>query len=235
MAPISQDKAYVLHLRPYTDSRVILELLTTLSGVVHAVARTPGKRDRAKFESFQPLNIELSGASELKTLRVCESLFETPLNLSGLSLFCGLYINELMQRLLPLGEPFPDIFSYYEAMLKFLSLGATQAEIESALRKMEFFVLAQLGFGIDFSMCSVSDVAVEARCFYVYDPTNGFSIANQNAAVGREKLMPGAHLLALAAGELTDPEVLKSAKYIARRALAPLLGNRPLKSRELFA
>jgi len=40
--------------------------------------------------------------------------------------------------------------------------------------------------------------------------------------------------LALAAGDFTDPDVLKTAKNISRKALAPLLGSKPLKSRELF-
>jgi DNA repair protein RecO (recombination protein O) len=234
MAPISQDKAYVLHLRCYTDSRVILELLTSHSGVIHAVARVPGKRDRSKFEPFQPLIVELSGSSELKVLRVCEPHSEAPPNLIGIPLFCGLYINELMQRLLRPGEPFPEIFCYYETLLELLTLGASQMEVESSLRRMEFFVLARLGFEIDFSVCAGSGAAVDARDCYLYEQGKGFLVANCDVDVGRQKLIPGAHLLALAKGELSDVGVLKSAKYISRRALAPLLGTRPLKSRELF-
>ncbi|MCR6653998.1 MAG: DNA repair protein RecO [Cellvibrionaceae bacterium] len=234
MAPLSQDRAYVLHLRKYSDSRVILELLTSHSGVVHAVARLPGKRDRAKFEPFQPLIVELSGASELKTLRVCEAHTDLSLNLSGISLFCGLYINELMQRLLRPGEPFPEIFHYYERVLEFLGLSAAQMEVESTLRRMEFFILARLGFGIDFSTCAVSGEAVDAKCLYIFEQGKGFSIFKGSADGARERLIPGAHLLALATGSLSEVEVLKSAKYISRSALAPLLGTRPLKSRELF-
>jgi DNA repair protein RecO (recombination protein O) len=234
MVPLSQDRAYVVHLRRYTDSRVILELLTLHSGIVHAVARVPGKRDRAKFEPFHPLSVEFSGASELKTLRVCEQISEAAVHLTGVPLFCGLYLNELMQRLLRPGEPFPEIFSYYESVLHLLSLDAARADIESTLRRMEFFVLAQLGFGIDFAACATSGAEVDADSFYRFEQGKGFALVAPEAGVSASKIIPGAHLLALAKGDLSDTEVLRSAKTISRTALAPLLGAQPLKSRELF-
>lgn len=234
MAPLSQDRAYVVHLRRYTDSRVILELLTLHSGIVHAVARVPGKRDRAKFEPFHPLSVEFSGASELKTLRVCEQLSETAVQLTGVPLFCGLYLNELMQRLLRPGEPFPEIFSKYESVLHLLNLGAARTDIESTLRRMEFFILAQLGFGIDFATCSTSGAEINAGSFYRFEQGKGFAFVTPGANLGGYKLIPGVHLLALAKGDLSDTEVLRTAKTISRVALAPLLGAQPLKSRELF-
>jgi len=234
MVPLSQDRAYVVHLRRYTDSRVILELLTLHSGIVHAVARVPGKRDRAKFEPFHPLSVEFSGASELKTLRVCEQISEAAVHLTGVPLFCGLYLNELMQRLLRPGEPFPEIFSNYESVLHLLSLDAARADIESTLRRMEFFILAQLGFGIDFATCSTSGAEVDAGSLYRFEQGKGFALVAPGASVGASKIIPGAHLLALAKGDLSDTEVLRSAKTISRAALAPLLGAQPLKSRELF-
>lgn len=234
MAPLSQDRAYVVHLRRYTDSRVILELLTLHSGIVHSVARVPGKRDRAKFEPFHPLSVEFFGTSELKTLRLCEPLSETAGRLTGVPLFCGLYLNELMQRLLRPGEPVPEIFSFYESVLHLLNLDAARADIEAALRGMEFFILAQLGFGIDFASCSTSGGAIDSDCFYHFEESKGFALVASGVNLGASKVIPGRHLLALAKGDLSDVEVLRSAKYIARRALAPLLGDQPLKSRELF-
>lgn len=234
MAPSSQDKAYVVHLRRYTDSRVILELLTLHGGIVHAVARVPGKRDRAKFEPFHPLSVEFSGTSDLKTLRVCEPLSETAVRLTGVPLFCGLYLNELIQRLLRPGEPFPEIFSYYESVLHLLNLEAARADIESTLRGMEFFILAQLGFAIDFASCSTSGGEIDPDSLYRFEESRGFALVARGVNHGASKVIPGKHLLALAKGDLSDLEVLRSAKYISRRALAPLLGDQPLKSRELF-
>lgn len=235
MMPVSVDKAYILHLRPYTDSRVILEFLTCQRGLVHAVARTPGKRDRAKFEVFQPVNVEFMGSSDLKTLRYCEQTLESTASLVGTSLFCGLYLNELLQRLLSPGESFVDLFHYYEATLQRLKMGATTMDFESALRKMEFFLLEQLGFALDFSASWATGSVVIPDNLYRYAVGEGFSEVG-NGAVTRagEIHIPGAHLLAIANGKLDDPEVLRTAKMISRRALAPLLGGKPLKSRELF-
>lgn len=235
MVPVSLDKAYILHLRRYTDSRVILEFLTCQQGLVHAVARTPGKRDRAKFETFQLVDVEFIGSSELKTLRHCEQMTDSPTSLTGTSLFCGLYLNELIQRLLSPGESFSDLFYYYEATLQRLRNGTRMAEFESALRKMEFLMLTQLGFALDFSTCCATGLAVTTDNLYRYVVGEGFSKVDSNAGSrAREILIPGAHLLAIANDELEDPEVLRSAKAISRKALAPLLNGKPLKSRELF-
>ena len=234
MAPATVDRAYILHLRPYTDSRVIIEFLTCHQGLIHAVARKPGKRDRAKFEAFQPVNIELIGASELTTLRYCEQVAESsPVALLGTSLFCGLYLNELLQKLLPPGESFANLFYFYEITLQHLRRGTTQKEFEAALRQMEFFLLAELGFALDFSSCCTTDLSVKADQVYRYRVGEGFSEIEANTKT-YDTLIPGAHLLALANAEFTDPDVLKTAKIIARKALASLLDGRPLKSRELF-
>lgn len=234
--PGSFDKAYILHQRHYTDSRVILEFMTLRNGVVHAVARIPGKRDRAKYETFQSVNVEFIGASDLKTLRYCEQSVEhlAP-SLTGTSLFCGLYVNELFQRLLPPAEPFPQLFSYYEVTLQRLRVGVTQQQLEAALRQMEFFLLAQLGFALDFSVCADSGAAIASECVYRYIATDGFSLATDAHATQRELLLPGSHLLAIANGDIDDVDVLKTAKAISRRALAPHLNGKPLKSRELFS
>lgn len=235
MAPVSVDKAYILHLRPYTDSRVILEFLTRRQGLVHAVARTPGKRDRAKFQAFHPVSVEFMGSSELKTLRYCEQMAESTVSLAGTSLFCGLYLNELLQRLLSPGEPFDDLFSYYEITLQRLRNGSAQTDFEAALRKMEFFLLAQLGFALDFSTSCATGAAVAYDKIYRYVVGEGFSEVEGAAPYPREIRVPGAHLLAIANGALDDIEVLRTAKAISRKALASLLDGKPLKSRELFS
>ncbi|PSQ93093.1 MAG: DNA repair protein RecO, partial [Proteobacteria bacterium SW_6_67_9] len=46
--------------------------------------------------------------------------------------------------------------------------------------------------------------------------------------------LPGAHLLALAGHSLDDAAALRSARRVLRASLAPLLGSKPLKSRELY-
>lgn len=235
MMPALFDKAYILHLRRYTDSRVILEMLTCQQGLVHAVARMPGKRDRAKFEAFQPLEVEFIGSSDLKTLRHCEQITElSGSSLIGTSLFCGLYINELLQRVLSPGEPFTDLFYYYETTLVRLQNGYKMAEYEAALRRMEFFMLAQLGFALDFSTCCATGLPVSKDNYYRFVAGEGFSVIDSNELRIHETLVPGAHLLAIADDRLEDPDVLRTAKFISRKALVPLLNGKPLKSRELF-
>jgi len=55
--------------------------------------------------------------------------------------------------------------------------------------------------------------------------------ASQNA---RAFVFKGSSLLALERGQLTGADVLRDAKRLMRSALNLYLGNKPLKSRELF-
>lgn len=234
--PVSFDKAYVLHQRRYTDSRIIVEFLTFQQGVVHAVARAPGKRDRAKFENFQPVSVEFIGVSELKTLRYCEQMADSVAPLSGTGLFCGIYLNELLQRVLSPAEPFPELFHFYETTLQRLRVGSSQMDYESALRKMEFFLLSELGFALDFFSCCITGNPVSTSGSYRYVVGEGFfEVPEEAMAKGKFIALPGAHLLAIGEGQLNDPTVLKTAKLISRKALSPLLEGKPLKSRELFS
>ena len=49
-----------------------------------------------------------------------------------------------------------------------------------------------------------------------------------------QSMYKGEHLLAIAKGEFVEAEVESTAKKIIRISIARLLGNKPLKSRELF-
>lgn len=230
----SAQYAYVLHQRPYTDSRLLIEFLTEDSGLIRAVARVPGKRQKGIFQCFQRVHLEFWGTSDLKTLRGCESAGVTTLSLSGDTLYCGFYINELLQRLLPLEEPCPEIFRAYEAVVAELALCRSRPEQESGLRCFEFFLLEYLGFAVVLDTCAVTGAEVQPELAYVFEAGSGL---HENAQLSRHSgawVIPGAQLLAMARRDFTDPAVRKSAKKITRVALRQLLGPRPLGSKDLF-
>lgn len=231
----SLERAYVLHLRRYTDSRVIVDFFTQNHGVVRAVARQPGKRDRAKFEPFQSLLIRCVGTSELKSLRECERVDEKARILLGPQLFCGMYINELLQRLIHVDEPFLDLFKFYEATIYALENSLSKSEIEVVLRRMEFFLLEQLGFAVDLRYCGDSGEEVAPDRWYFYEHGHGLREYVGKDDLQRKSLcVPGIYIHALAQQVFDDETVLRAAKRITRQALGPLLGARPLKSRDLF-
>lgn len=213
--------AYVLHTRPYRETSLLVDLFTLEHGLVSVVARgarKPGSRLRALLQPFQSLQVGWYGRSELKNLRAAEAS-ETACMLQGRALLCGLYLNELLQRLLRPHDPHPRLFVYFRYALNELRL---DQDIEGALRTFEHQLLEQLGFGLNLD-------SLEPERLYVWCPETGL----KPAASGKPG-WAGAHLQAIAQDHYDDPAVKRCAKQFMRARLAPLLGERPLRSRDLF-
>ena len=146
----------------------------------------------------------------------------------GENLLVGLYVNELLVRLLGKFEPVPVLFHAYQELL--LSLVSSSVS-SRALRSFELTLLSQLGYGITFEFDAMSGEPVKPDCYYRYVPDEGF---HQLAHDPENASYKGEHLLAIFNGDLSLPEVDVCAKKIVRASFAMLLGNKPLKSRELF-
>lgn len=224
--------AYILHTYRFSDSKLITEFFTRARGRLKAVARAPSKKNRAQFQPFQPLTISVRGDGSLKTLLQCETLADRRhcQSLRGVSLFCAMYVNELTQRITALDEPEPMLFDIYESTLEKLSTAAGDADREAALRGFELQLLAELGYAIDF-FATDSGEPLAASQFYRFDAAAGFS---ETAVRSEAEAYDGATILAIGRGEFIHAQTLRVAKKITRAALAPHLGPRPIKSRELF-
>ena len=223
----STDRAFVLHTRPFRESSRIASFFTRDAGVLSAVVR--GARGRGKkgaaIQPFSLLQIGWTGRSDLKTLtgsEPVESRF-----LQGNALYVGLYLNELLVRLMHEHEPHRAVFDRYHYVVSRLAAGA---EAEALLRVFEFGLLEDLGYGFIIDRDALSGEVVDPACDYSFDPEEGMT----PAVSGREPCFPGSHLIAIAAGDFSDAAIRLSAKLLARQALAPHLGARPLMSRELF-
>ena len=94
--------AFVLHSRAYRESSALVDLLTP-QGRLRAVLRGARGKAGSLARAFVPLEIELRGRGELKTIGRLESA-GIPLLLTGEALFSGLYLNELLIRLLLAGN-----------------------------------------------------------------------------------------------------------------------------------
>ncbi|WP_417347420.1 DNA repair protein RecO [Ferrimonas sp.] len=217
--------AYLLHARPYRERSQLITLLTEQEGKVAAVARTSGKQGglmKAALQPFQPLKVSLAGQGTLKTLKGAETL-SLPVPLSGDKLYCGLYFNELAVRLLSELAQCTELFQAYHQCLLTL---AAEEQHESVLRYFEWALLTHLGEAPALSR-DVTGEPLAADCCYALVAEQGF------VPVGHDRGYLGAMLLALAQQQLA-PEHLAQAKHLARTLLRPHLGNKPLRSRELF-
>lgn len=228
---IELQPAYILHTRPYRDTSMLVDVLTPQFGRMGLVARGVRSRKTPKRNLLNPftrLLISFQGKSDLKLLTQFEA-DGTPMNLSGNYLFSAFYVNELLVRLLPEMDAHEDIFLLYEHSLQRL---AAQQPLEPVLRQFELHLLESLGYGIHLELDAKSGESVSAQRNYCLDPVQGFYQADDS--VPFNFLFSGEHICALAAGDFLSPDVRQTAKRITRTLLRPLLGNKPLKSRELF-
>ena len=223
-------RAFVLHSRPWSETSLMLDVFTEESGRVRLVAKgARSKRSSLKgaLQPFTPLLVRFSGRGEVKTLRSAEAV-SLALPLSGITLYSGLYINELISRVLEHETRFSELFFDYLHCIQ--ALAGVTGSPEPVLRRFELALLGHLGYGVDFLSCAESGEPVEDSMTYRYREEKGF-IAS---VVMDNRTFTGRHLRALAERHFPDQDTLRAAKRFTRMALKPYLGGKPLKSRELF-
>lgn len=227
---------YVLHRRPYRETSLIVDFFTLQNGRVSAMvkgARRPKSDKKSLLQPLQAVNFELSGRGTLRNLGRIESTSRSYV-LSQNALFCVFYMNEILNRALPESEVFTRLFHQYE-----LSLNALQAlssahceltEIEPVLRNFEFVLLEELGYLPDFTYDSQNESEILASKSYSLMNEIGFVECDPHQAFA----ISGFDILAVNDNDW-QPASLKAAKKITRIALHPILGDKPIKSRELFS
>ena len=234
--------AYVLHCRPYRETSVIVDLLTEHDGRVAAImrgVRTAKSKHRSLLQPFTPLLVSWYGSREMKNLKTVEGAGHA-LRLSGAALMSGLYLNELLVRLLRAEESHHQLFVYYQQTLQaLLQATAQQASVEPVLRNFEYQLLADLGYGFEFPETVLADIDDEesktAASRFLFSHDSEFVAINGEVATDWQSRMFSASALgAMARSDFSLPATRREAKRLMRLALAPLLGDKPLRSKELF-
>lgn len=233
-APEQLQPGYVLHSRRYRESSLIVDLFCRDYGIVPAVARgvRRGKSNhkRALLQPFQPLQCRWRGKGELVTLTDLDHYTKAP-DLSKDALYCGLYINELLLRLLHRHDPHEEIFQSYHKLLVEI---ANEQNVEILLRQFEFGLLDEIGYGLSFEY-DVDGEAIDVNNTYYLTADSQFhQVLQSNQELASSNVFPGRILLAIQQYNWHDPVVLKYAKQLIRLVMQPLLGAKPLQSRQLF-
>ena len=216
--------AYVLHSRAYKETSALVDFFTA-QGRVRAVLRRARGKGGSPVRPFVPLEVELRGRGELKNVGRLDTVGLAGW-LHGDALFSGLYLNELLMRLLPAEAPFPALFEHYTLTLEALSAGRP---LEPLLRAFEWRLLDELGYAFSLTH-DVNDDAVVAEGRYRLQVDAGL----ERVELFQPGLFSGTELLALADADWDAPGALLAAKRLMRQALAVHLGPKPLVSRELF-
>lgn len=227
---INLQPAFILHRRPFRDTSLLLDCFTVDYGRVRLIARNARgvhSRFRGLLEPFVPFLLSWSGKTELVTLQKAEAQ-GVPYLLTGSCLIHGFYLNELLLRLLPYQDAHPGLYSTYQATLAAL---VQQTKVEPYLRLFEKQLVWELGYGISLQQDREGNT-MRAEEWYYFSPEYGISLSAFQT--NQHMLFWGKHLIALQEGTLQAPEELQTAKRFMRLLLAPLLGNKPIKTRELW-
>ena len=209
----------------YQGSSLLLDFFTRHYGKIRLVARG-ARSNKTSLQMFQCLNISFKGRSELKNLTDWESS-DQPRRLLGNDLVLAMYTNELLSRLLPEGEKHQKVFDGYWNYLGVIN-DQSDTEKEYSLRLFENLLLEELGYGIEFNKDSKGS-PIDSELDYQFQEYKGF-------VVKADGNIPGEALLVVDDGknDYLGNDHLSILKKINRKRLRSILGEKPLKSRELF-
>lgn len=211
-------EAWLLHKTPSGDTSARLSLFTRDQGVVTCLYRGGRTvKKQAILQPFIPLWLSLDSKREWHYVRSLETV-SAPLALKNSSLFCALYVNELVYYALKSFDPHPELYDVYEYTLRGLAHTTEQVAMEALLRKFEWMLLGSCGYMLSFMDDIDKRFRFVAGRGFVADPDG----------------MQGEEVLAISRGQFEDVRILRSAKLVMRQAVDDLLGRRELKSRALF-
>ena len=246
--PVSREPAYLLHSRPYRETSLLIDIFSLNYGVLRLVVKglhRPSNPLKGVLQPFQPLLLAWQGRSELKNLTDAELGSRLPA-LRGDYLYSGLYLNEILTKLLQSYQPAPKLFSAYADVMGGM---AKKDLLEPALRLFEFRMLKELGAFPSFTEEAGAERNIDPYSLYYWLPEKGFiridNLANpplsfaefdcNMGGVARQYLMRGSQLIELSQSDLSRKETLLAAKRLSRLMIDHLLAGKPLKSRELIA
>ncbi|HVI26451.1 MAG TPA: DNA repair protein RecO [Xanthomonadaceae bacterium] len=228
------EPAYVLHVRPWRETSLLVEVLSAEHGRLGLLARgvQGPKRQllRAALQPLQCIRFDAVQHGELAQLRAAEAQDAAPA-LAGEATLAAFYVNELVLRLAPRHDPLPELFDAYGEMRARLGAGEPLAW---TLRRFERDLLAAIGFGLAFDVDG-DGAPIDPAARYRLEPEHGARrLLSDRGQDERSAAATGRALLALARDEAPPPDDLAGLRRALRAVLAHHLGGRGLKSWEMM-
>lgn len=171
---------YILHQAAYGESRSLIYLFSQELGMIHGL----GKKN---LPLFLPISLFATGKKSLKTFSQSQ-LGAKITTLTGQGLFAGLYLNEILVKLLPFEEPMPAIWHAYQHTIDQIAALFIPATTDSAhgvdqpealtllkflLRQFEHQLFDELGYGVDIHHDSLGNAFIPTQT-YRYRLQQGF-------------------------------------------------------------
>lgn len=220
---------YLIHHRKYREKSHIVHLYTQEYGRVDGIIR------QIPPPQYQPIRLQASGKSELKNFTKLEILNQ-PVFFHGDAFFAGFYLNEILLRLCPLEEAMLHTFEQYQlTLLQLQQLASHESAalfLRQILRQFEHVLLQELGYAIDFSV-DASQQEVLPLQHYQFQLNDGFiPVAQASRSTIAGNLI--ATMQSYQDERDFSHEQLQLLGKLYRQMISSLLGDRPLKSRQLW-
>lgn len=235
--------AFVLHTRPYRETSALVDFFTQESGRLTAIVRG-ARKARSSYAGlllpFLPLCVSFRGKTELLNITTLEAT-GTYYSLQNQALFCGLYVNELLYRLLHKHDPYSDLFTDYQKLLQRLQgLSSNVTQQRWALYLFAKKLLQEIGYGLQWNKTVNGDLVCENENYF-FEFGLGFSVAGQQQSlVKRYDCFKGRSLLILHNENYADKENmshtenLKEIGRIFNAIFYHLLGDKFLLCQRVF-
>jgi DNA repair protein RecO (recombination protein O) len=230
---VESEPGFILHTIPYRETSLLVDIFTQNYGRLRCVAkgfRKPNKKGIAKtLFPYTEHHFQWQGRGELKTLIKADPV-QAPVFLQQESLFIGLYINELLYKLLHQNDPHQSLYDFYQQLMATLSSAVLEQPV---LRHFEMQLLEELGYGLVLDTEAETGEAVTPEHLYYYIPDQGLKIL-QDQTTNNANTFSGADIIAISQGEFEQQSVLRAAKQLTRQVINFYLDGKQLNSRELY-
>jgi len=217
---------FLLHHKPYQESSLLIDVLTQNEGKLSLIAKGVRQQKSTQLgllRPFLPLNISYSGQTGLKLLNHVEA-GNSEVILPGINTYCGFYLNELINKFLPVGEPYPDVFLAYFTCLQQLK---NKHSIEAHLRSFEVKFMEALGYQLQLEY-DYEHRLIDPYQNYRYDFERG-------PVVDDKSKITGSTLIAMHHDNYTNQRQLSEAKWLMRQVIDFHLQGKVLNSRILIS
>ncbi len=185
---IADEPAFVLHSYDWSESSLILEVFCRRQGRVALVAKgakKPSSNFRPVLLPLQPVALTYTlagdGAADIHTLKGAEWVGGHVMP-TGDALLSGLYLNELLLRLLARADPHTALFDAYAGVVRVLAgeNGATSSPelLEPVLRSFEILLLREIGLLPALDVQTMTLAPLEPNQRYTLVPEGGLRTAS---------------------------------------------------------
>ena len=169
---IADEPAFILHSYDWSESSLILECFTRHHGRVALVAKgakKPTSNFRPVLLPLQPLRLGWTwggevGQGEIHALKGAEWVGGHVMP-EGDALLSGLYLNELLMRLLAREDTHAPLFDLYAGVVRVLGSGEHGEALEPVLRAFELLPLREIGLlpALDTETATLAPLADASR------------------------------------------------------------------------